>query len=132
VKPITEAVPVTIRSGTFYGECSGYCRSETTINRTNILYLEWSQDQLKFPDRSKHLAITDQEWGDLVNSADMAALMKLDSVIGCPDCNDGGGEWVEVVSPEHVKRVVFERGKVIDSIKDLVARVRAVRERARL
>lgn len=132
VEAVPEETPVSIKIGTFFGECVGYCSTETTINPTNAIYVEWSQDARKFPERSRTVALTQEEWQDLVRSVDMDRLVALDSVIGCPDCTDGGGEWVEVRSAGRVKRVVFERGATVEPIGDFLSHARAVRSRVKL
>lgn len=132
VEAVPEQAPVSIKIGTFFGECVGYCYSETTINPTNAIYVEWADDSRKFPERSRTATVTQEEWRDLVESVSMSRLVALDSVIGCPDCNDSGGEWVEVRSPGQVKRVVFEHGATVESIQDLLGRARALRTRVKL
>lgn len=120
-----------IRNGTFYGMCAGYCLTETTIREAGASYRESSHEPGKFPDRNNSVTITADEWRDLVGAVDMGALMALDSIIGCPDCADGGGEWIEVQNGSQTKRVVFNHGASIASISGLLEKVRAVRARVK-
>jgi hypothetical protein len=60
--------------------------------------------------------------------ADTSGFMMLDSVIGCPNCDDSGGEWIEVRSLDGTKRVDFPRGDSIPQISDLLAKIRAIRK----
>ncbi len=131
VEPVQD-VPVAIKSGTFFGACTGYCLTETSINPSTISYVEWSYDSRKFPDRTRMVPITQQEWHRLVELARMDVLVKLDSVIGCPDCLNGGGEWIEVQSAGRTKRIVFERGAIIEPIKDLIGGLHEVQGRVKL
>lgn len=124
--------PVTITSGIFRGECVGYCYSETTINPVNIMYVEWSSDPEKFPERSHTIPITQAEWQEIVRLVDMQKIGGLDSIIGCPDCNDLGGEWIEVQSTHRTKRVVFPEQGTVEAITPFLDKVRAVRGRAKL
>lgn len=132
VEAVPDEAPVSIKIGTFFGECVGYCSTETTINPASATYVEWSYDSRKFPERSRTVDVTQEEWHDLVQAVSMNKLVTLDSVIGCPDCTDGGGEWVEVRSAGRVKRVVFEHGATVEPIRDLLGRARAVRTRVKL
>jgi len=123
---------VSIRSGTFFSMCSGYCLSEITINPVNAIYVEWSREPEKFPERSDIVDMGNREWQDLTAVVDMAELAALDSIIGCPDCADGGGEWIEVRSAGQSKRIVFGYGATVEPIADLLQKVRAIRMRAKI
>lgn len=123
---------VVIKNGTFYGMCAGYCLTETIIRDAGISYRESSHEPGKFPDKNKSLTITGDEWRDLTGAVDMGALMALDSIIGCPDCADGGGEWIEVRKGEQTRRIVFQHGASIAPIAGLLEKVRAMRARASL
>lgn len=119
-----------IKNGTFFGMCGGYCLTETTIREAGASYRESSREPDKFPDKNKSLALTADEWRDLVDAVDMGALTALDSIIGCPDCADGGGEWIEIQNGAQTKRIVFEHGASVASIDGLLEKIREIRERA--
>ena len=51
----------------------------------------------------------------------------LDDRIGCPDCADGGAEWIEIDSMDGVKRVTFENGQTVNGIEPLVEKLRQLR-----
>jgi hypothetical protein len=60
---------------------------------------------------------------------DAAALRRLEGVHGCPDCADGGAEWIEIGSAAGPIRVTFEYGATLDGIGALQAELRALRNR---
>jgi hypothetical protein len=73
--------------------------------------------------------ISIQEWDSLIESVNMDSLLSLDDIIGCPDCADGGGEWIEITKVDMLKRVTFEYGKTVEPIQSLIEKVRVIRER---
>ena len=65
-----------------------------------------------------------EEFQELLGAVDMQALQALPNVLGCPDCADGGAEWIEVEIGNTLKRVTFEYGAAIPSIQPLLDLVR--------
>jgi hypothetical protein len=53
----------------------------------------------------------------------------LPTVIGCPDCEDGGEESLTIVSAGQFHSVHFEYGEAIRQAQPLLDRVRALRTR---
>jgi hypothetical protein len=49
-----------------------------------------------------------EKWADLVSAIDLEAFENLDEVIGCPDCTDGGAEWLEIVTLKGRHKVTYE------------------------
>jgi hypothetical protein len=47
----------------------------------------------------------------------------MDTVIGCPDCADGGAEWLELGFEKEVKRVTFEYMHEPDAYKKTTSKV---------
>jgi hypothetical protein len=48
--------------------------------------------------------------------------------IGCPDCADGGAEWIQVDWIDESKRVTFENGRMVEGIEKLIEKLRQMRE----
>ncbi len=121
-----------IRSGTSFGMCAGYCWSELRLDSTDALFTKKQMgrgmpDSSKYPEVNLPGKITVQEWNDLVAAVDMNAFNALDSIIGCPDCADGGSEWVSIESKGTVRKVTFENGAKIAPIDALVTKLRTIR-----
>ena len=55
----------------------------------------------------------------------MDSFFILDERIGCPDCADGGSEWIEIGTKNKIYKVTFEYG---DSLKGLDELLKLVRE----
>jgi hypothetical protein len=98
-----------ISYGTSFGECLGYCWKSTTITPSQIVFTKkgWDIEEM-LPDSTFYLSITAKEWESLTGLINLDEFMSLDTVIGCPDCADGGAEWVEIVFDETKYKVTFE------------------------
>lgn len=54
--------------------------------------------------------------------------LKLQDVYGCPDCADGGAEWLEVqFSDGRVKNVKFDYGSSVEGFEEIISSLRAHR-----
>lgn len=98
-----------IKYGTSFGECLGYCRKSITITPSEIEFTKqgWDIDG-QLPDSTFREPLTTAEWNTLLEHIDMDDFLALDPVIGCPDCADGGAEWIEIVAEEQTYKVTFE------------------------
>lgn len=122
---------IVFRVGTSFGECIGYCRTEMKVNGTTLQLKEsgWNFSSMQVPDRFYTDSITVDEWNALVDAFDWRTFAALDSVIGCPDCADGGAEWLEVEYFGKVKKVTIEYGAELKGLESFLEQVRTIRER---
>ena len=119
------ATGTAITSGFSFGECLGFCFQEVTVAGVNVSYVKRDYGSGETVEGDARLDIP--EWQELVGTVDMQALMALPDVIGCPDCADGGAEWIEVGRDGVRKRVRFEFGANLPSIQPLLDAARAQR-----
>jgi hypothetical protein len=124
---IGDGQSIEITSGTSFGMCAGYCLTELRIERSAITLVEDSQMQ-DLPTRSRTLPLSVPEWNRLQSLVDSAAFERLEGVHGCPDCADGGAEWIQIETAEPI-RVTFEYGAELDGIDELQAEIRELRNR---
>ena len=116
-----------LRYGTSFGECLGDCYQETSLTefeavlrvRENVI---GKQTDLKV--RAKE-NLTIQEFESINNLVDTKVIQALPETIGCPDCADGGAEWIEIQSPEIYKKVTFEYLNEPGVLTDLLTVLRA-------
>ena len=89
-----------IKYGTSFGMCSGYCFQETIYDsKLTISLSEYYRGKGQNNDKPNKVDTvkTDRtKWNSLVKSVDLIKFYKLPQVIGCPDCADGGAEWIEI------------------------------------
>ena len=55
---------------------------------------------------------------------DYELFKKLNEIVGCPDCADGGAEWIEIIKGDSKHKVTFECGKAPKEIDSLVTVLR--------
>ena len=116
-----------IKTGTSFGFCVGYCSLEATIKNGDVEYVSSSWDKTKYPTKVINLGLSNFEWAEIVANIDMDKFEELDEVIGCPDCADGGSEWIEIIFPGRRKKVTFEYGDSLKGINDLLEQLRLIR-----
>lgn len=118
-----------IRNGSSFGMCGGYCRTELTIDRTkSVLFRKaWDWNSTYFPDQRIQRDTNAAAWHNLVSLVDFDVIWAMKDVYGCPDCADGGSEWIEVTHNGDTKKVTFEFGSVLEPIAPLVDSLRSIR-----
>ena len=108
VKTFFSSEDLIIRYGTSFGECAGYCMQQVEIADTTVLYTKSSWQTNEYPTKQCDDNIRESKWAEIKGLAQNINFSELDSVYGCPDCADGGAEWVEVQSPKLKKKVLIE------------------------
>ncbi len=107
--------------GSSYGECYGYCTTQTDVNKNWITQVKSSQKNNKdFPTKTSTVNITDDQWLRVINSFHLDEFLNLEETIGCPDCNDGGSCWISVTTFAKTYKVYFECTNPPNVIKELV------------
>ncbi|MFC2080394.1 hypothetical protein ACFLRQ_02855 [Bacteroidota bacterium] len=114
--------------GTSFGECLGYCKREITVSG-GITFTKsgWDTDGL-LPDSSCSMTFIRDPLPDYLDDIDLDAFLALDETIGCPDCADGGAEWLELGFENEVKRVTFEYMNEPSELKDVIPSLRDAME----
>jgi len=121
--------PVTIVHGTSFGMCGGYCRSELEIDGTTARLTATSWDSIKYPRRTQTLQLSEAEARRLRDLANAKDLLAVEGTHGCPDCADGGAEWVAIQMPGRTIEARYDFRANLEPIEDLQQRLRALRER---
>ena len=120
---------IQIKTGTIFGFCFGYCLSELNIIDTNADYYlnSWIEDDSVYHPVEISDVIDSSIWEILNSFFDFELFMNLDSVIGCPDCDDGGAEWFEIAMSDTIKRVTIEYGDSLDELNNYIDLIRSIR-----
>ena len=122
--------PLGLSSGTSFGMCAGYCTTELRLDSATVQLIETSGGRGDpQPPRTTSLTLSSTEWSRLVSLVDRAALGSLAGVHGCPDCADGGAEWIELRTASGAVRVTFEFGRPPAAIAALRTEIEAIRAR---
>ena len=111
-----------IEYGTSFGSCLGYCHQK-------VVFAENEISKTLTPTRTKELETKtcSRAWNgfqELIANIDYQAFSILDDVIGCPDCADGGAEWIEITTQQGSKKVQYEYGKEPKAVKSFIADLR--------
>lgn len=102
--------------------CVGYCNKESTYTVDKVVYQVSGK---KRKPRTYNETLTADEWKLFRTQVNVETFFKLPKVTGCPDCNDGGAEWVEIETTAGQKhKVTFDFRKEPESLKDLVSSLR--------
>lgn len=121
---------VSISSGTSFGKCLGYCHRSINITRNPLELIalkEPNYPQSAYPIVTKRNSFSLNQWNEILDLIHSKGFRALDERIGCPDCADGGAEWIEINWPDISKRVTFEYGKSIEQFQELVEFLRNLR-----
>jgi hypothetical protein len=110
--------------GTSFGECTGYCLRNINLKSDSTTYTRsgWI-DTIK---TITCTTITDKfYWHTLKRDFNSDSFMALPGIIGCPDCADGGAEWIEIVLTNGYRhRVTFKYQSEPDLTKNYIIRLR--------
>lgn len=115
-----------INYGTSFGECVGYCKHDMSVKSDQITYTcsGWNNDVTTF---SRYETINSELLDSLRTVFNLTKFFDLPTTIGCPDCADGGAEWVEIkLTNGQNHKVTFEFGS---SPEDLNALIKALRSK---
>lgn len=120
-----------IKYGTSFGFCKGYCFKELTITKEKIyVHQIWWQkgkrDTINYPDKRAIVINEIEDWNLLNSKINKDIFNNLPSIIGCPDCDDGGSEWMEISRKGNIRKVTFEYGKSINQINDVLQELRLI------
>ena len=120
-----------ISTGTSFGMCRGYCRHAINIT-SNPLQIIASKDpnfpQTPYPPLREQHSFSANQWQELISVLNLETFRALDDRIGCPDCADGGAEWIEINWIDGVKRVTFENRRAVKGIEALIEKLRQMRQ----
>ncbi len=121
---------IEVKTGKSFGFCIGYCQHELVLTSKEAIYTKVGQrDPDKYPTESKEYAMTKEAWDSLVSLLDQETFFGLKETLGCPDCADGGAEWIEITTKSRSYIVTFGYNSEVPEIKSFLAELRALREK---
>lgn len=119
-----------VNYGTSFGMCVGPCKKEMNLIKDELVFTVFKTEGRGAvggtPETYKE-KLTSSLANDVIQSIDYEGFKKLTEVIGCPDCADGGTEWVEIAKGDSKHKVTFEFGKSPKEIEKLVTILREKR-----
>lgn len=123
------SVWLSIQTGASFGMCMGYCRNELYLDEEAMVLVVQGWDEAEYPERRYQVEMDPARWKQLVElaMADLDDLAGMEDVIGCPDCADGGSEWVTLSLSGRQEKVTFEHGAKLEPIAKLLELLRTLR-----
>lgn len=119
---------ITIRTGTSFGMCVGYCQNDYVFNGTSVTLTQRdTRPQAQLATRSCQSTISQADWTRLKAAANSDLFSQQPNVIGCPDCTDAGAEYIEIQTDGQPYRVTFPASRTIPGFESLVNELRALR-----
>ena len=114
--------------GTSFGECLGYCVREIVVGGGAVFTKSgWDIDGA-LPDSSCSMQFIMDPLPAYVDKLNLEDFKSLNEVIGCPDCADGGAEWLELSINGDLKRVTFEFMNEPNELKLIIEDLRGLME----
>jgi len=121
--------------GTSYGQCMGYCMQELRFSGDSVGFFAhgWYPEQTDHPMRGSirmhkleevrsSLVLSGSETEELWRLVWSIKYTDLPERVGCPDCLDGGAEWLEFTTADHkTRRIEFEKNNAPTALKALSA-----------
>ncbi len=68
------------------------------------------------------------KWENILSLYDAITFSGLEEVYGCPDCADGGSEWIEIELDSVKQSVTYEYGKDVEAITAFSQALRDLRQ----
>jgi len=117
-----------LKTGFYFGLCDGYCKAdlEFSDDRVRLTTVGWDDD---YPPLTAVSSITDDEKDALMQALDKDRFLPLDFMYGCPDCADGGAEWIRMIYSDTVKQVSFEFLEEPAALEPAMATIRPIMSR---
>ena len=107
--------------------CNGYCFKENTYTSEDFIHCEKAFGRTNpkdFPEKMDSISISPKEWEDIISKIDLEKFYAEQETIGCPDCADGGSEWIEIATTDKIYRVTFEFGQPSEGLKSIYSALR--------
>lgn len=116
-----------IVSGQSFGECQGECTQFFELNTQNDSVLFVSQPYYVDNANEKKVfkgTLDEAAWQAILAEINTKTFKELNEVYGCPDCADGGAEWIEISDSLGSHKVIFEYGEEVKGIENLIILLR--------
>lgn len=119
-----------VNYGTSFGMCVGSCKKEINLINGEAIFTVFITEGRGaaggIPKIYKE-SLVKLDGDRIFQSIDYEVFKKLNATIGCPDCADGGAEWVEIIKGDSKHKITFEFGKSPKEIEKLVTILREKR-----
>ena len=112
--------------GTHFGHCRGICRMELHFTPNDSWFSTSGNDTVSNPEQIEPRDWDKTLWKKLTENFPQSEFTEENKRIGCPDCADGGEEYIEITTKNSHSRVTFEFGTEQVQLNPLLTRLRAM------
>ncbi|MBI3239679.1 MAG: hypothetical protein HYZ43_12700 [Flavobacteriia bacterium] len=119
---------LSIKHGTSFGHCRGYCIKEIRFTPSTVIYNELSRDSLNFPVKEHSGDFSQAQLDELTAKIDWKKWEALDSIIGCPDCADRGAEYLIISTTSGTKKVLYDAHSTPEGLENILTLIREKRK----
>jgi hypothetical protein len=115
---------IIIESGQKFGECIVTCYQSLGLNNQNktfdfLAFDAHPNERYNFKDD-----FSEEDWNEILKEINLKEFYKLNSVFGCPDCADGGAEWISIKDALKEHKVIFDYRSEVKGIEKLILLLR--------
>lgn len=128
-KVVSDDTIISITHGTNFGHCRGYCRKEVIFTEDQVIYSQSGVDSTATPVKSEEFGNSLKDWNKLISPLDLKKFNNMKESYGCPDCADGGSEYIEIKTMKGTKRVTIEYGTAFPDLEPLLTELRTQRKK---
>ena len=117
---------IQIKYGTSFNNCIGYCKKDLILSPgvTNFTKQGFSGTPAPV---SCTVILDSNSWNSIKTGMSISSFFNLPLTIGCPDCADGGAEWIEMyLSNGDIHKVKFEYNNVPAILKNYSTLLRSL------
>ena len=94
-----------------------------------VFYSQSGVDSTATPVKTEEFSNSLKDWTKLVGPLDVKKFNKMKESYGCPDCADGGSEYIEIKTMGGTKRVTIEYGTAFPDLEPLLTELRTQRKK---
>lgn len=124
-EPISSEI-TQVKYGTSFGMCVGYCKHELLLKSDKATYNLSGWNATVEPITYTEV-LNSSDWNLVTTNLNIKDFFDLPEMIGCPDCADGGAEWIEIELPNGSKhKVTFEYNNEPALLKNTVVELRGL------
>ena len=122
-----------VRYGTRFGQCLGYCTRSIDVFPDRVVFSAIAYHPTKkLPAISNETTLDKQQEEELRRLLSETSVDGLATRIGCPDCADGGAEWIEIRKSSGPIRVLYEKGNPPIQLRALASWLGAMQGKFRI
>lgn len=116
-----------ITYGSSFGMCVGYCSSSLVISDLKLTFSK-SKNAQPADTKTCSKTISEADIDAIKNELNINKISNLPEVIGCPDCADGGAEWISINADGKQYKITYEYGKAPKELEAAVAKLKVLKD----